>query len=681
MSLITTVGLSKSYGSIDIFTGLNLTIPPGSRIALVGENGIGKTTLLNLLADIESPSEGKIKKANQLQIGYLPQKSSLSSDKTLWEEALTALDYLLNIEKELKGLEKTMGEAGGSSEDMLSRYGSLQEKFERLGGYTYESHIQQVLGGLGFYKSDYQNPVNHLSGGERTRLLLAKLLLSSSNLLIFDEPTNHLDIEAIQWLEGYLKNFEGAVLLVSHDRYFIDQVCNHIWEMSRAGFETYRGNYTAYLDQRQARWERQQEIFEAEKARLVNELDFVKRNIEGQRVNMAKGKLRRLSRRIQAIEQVGIQAIQGKSWSKLSQDVHTTTSMMSPQEAHRRIAGLKNPSKQPQLVKLDFRTKKRGGDLVLRTTDLDVGYRDGEKALFSVPDITLLRQECAALIGPNGAGKTTFLRTILEEIPPLAGKVKLGANLDVGYFAQAHQDLVDKNTVLEEIDRAGNFQSENAARSFLGAYLFSGEDVHKKVSVLSGGERGRLALAKLSLSDANLLLLDEPSNHLDIPSQETLQAVLSSYPGTILLVSHDRYLINALASQIWEIDVNEESLIVFEGNYQAYQGNPLDQIETEDPQPDFEFEPLENYKEVKSAKNKALAKDRKRTARLEEVEERIGQLEVQLEVLGKKLADPPNDPGMVASLGHDYREAENELENLMIEWEILQNELADWTNT
>ncbi len=677
MSLITTVGLSKSYGSIDIFSGLNLTIPPGSRIALVGENGIGKTTLLNLLADIESPSEGKIKKANQLQIGYLPQKNTLSSDKTLWEEALTALEYILNLEKELKGLEKAMEEAGGSAEDLLSRYGSLQEKFERLGGYTYESRIQQVLGGLGFTKSDYQNPVTQLSGGERTRLLLAKLLLSSSNLLIFDEPTNHLDIEAIQWLEGYLKNFEGAVLLVSHDRYFIDQVCNHIWEMSRAGFETYRGNYTAYLDQRQARWERQQETFEAEKARLVNELDFVKRNIEGQRVNMAKGKLRRLSRRIQAIEQVGIQAIQGKSWSKISQDVHTATSMMSPQEAHSRIAGLKNPSKQPQLVKLNFRTKKRGGDLVLRTTDLEVGYSDGEKALFSVPDITLLRQECAALIGPNGAGKTTFLRTILEEIPPLAGKVKLGANLDVGYFAQAHQDLVEKNTVLEEIDRAGNFQSENAARSYLGAYLFSGEDVHKKVSVLSGGERGRLALAKLSLSDANLLLLDEPSNHLDIPSQETLQSVLSAYPGTILLVSHDRYLINALASQIWEIDVNEESLIVFEGSYQAYQGNPPDQIEIEDPQPDLDLEPLENYKEVKSAKNKAQAKDRQRTARLEEVEEQIGQLEVQLEGLGKKLADPPNDPGMVASLGHDYREAENELENLMIEWEILQNELAE----
>jgi ATP-binding cassette subfamily F protein 3 len=678
MTLITTAGLSKSYGSVDIFSGLNLTIPPGSRIALVGENGIGKTTLLNILAGVESASEGKIQRANQLQIGYLPQKSTLASDKTLWEETLSALEALLKMGAELKKLEQMMENSGGAVEDLLLRYGSLQEKFETLGGYTYESRVQQVLGGLGFTPDEFQMSVNHLSGGERTRLLLAKLLLSPNTLLIFDEPTNHLDIEAIQWLEGYLKNFAGAVLLVSHDRYFIDQVCDHIWEMSRAGFETYRGNYTAYLDQRQARWERQQEIFEAEKARLVNELDFVKRNIEGQRVNMARGKLRRLSRRVQAIEQVGIQAIQGKSWSQISQDVHTTTSPLSPQEAHHRIAALKNPSKKPQLVNMNFRTRKRGGDLVLRTSDLKIGYMDGEKALFSVPDITLLRGECAALIGPNGAGKTTFLKTILDEIPPLAGEVKLGANLDVGYFAQAHQDLEDKNTVLEEIDRVGNFQSENAARSYLGAYLFSGEDAYKKVSVLSGGERGRLALAKLSLSNANLLLLDEPTNHLDIPSQETLQSVLSAYPGTVLLVSHDRYLINALATQIWEIDVNEESLLVFEGSYQAYQGNLVDEPEPEDPLADLELEPLENYKEVKSAKNKAQAADRKRTARLEEVEDRIGQLEVQLAGLGKKLADPPGDPGLVASLGHDYREVENELEELLIEWEILQNDLAGW---
>ena len=674
MSLIVTKGLSKSYGADDIFSGLNLTIPPGARIALVGENGIGKTTLLNLLANLESPSEGKIQRANNLKIGYLPQKSSLSSEKSLWEETLSALEDLIHLEEELKALEKQMSQPGAYTEDLLSRYGSLQEDFEHRGGYTYESRMEQVLSGLGFQFQDFHMPVNHLSGGQRTRALLAKLLLGGNNLLIFDEPTNHLDIQAIQWLEGYLKNYTGAVLLVSHDRYFIDQVCSQIWEMSRTGFEVYRGNYSAYLDQRQSRWERQQEIFEAEKARLENELDFIKRNIEGQRVNMAKGKLRRLSRRIQAIEQMGIQAIQGKSWSQISQEVHTTTSMMSPQEAHHRIAALKNPSKNPRLVNLKFQTRKRGGDLVIRTAALEIGYQDGEKALFSVPDITLLRGECAALIGPNGAGKTTFLKTILGDLPPLSGDVKLGANLDVGYFAQAHQDLNETNTVLGEIQRAGNFQSENAARTYLGAYLFSGDEAYKKVSVLSGGERGRLALAKLSISDANLLLLDEPTNHLDIPSQETLQSVLSSYPGTILLVSHDRYLINALASQIWEIDVNEESLLVYEGDYQAFLGNQVQEEERHDLDPSPGPEDSDGYQEIKSAKNKALAADRKRLARLEEVETRIGELEAALNKLGTKLADPPDDPDQVAALGHEYRTAETELEILLNEWGSLQTE-------
>jgi len=671
MSLITTSGLSKSYGSVDIFSGLNLTIPPQSRIALVGENGIGKTTLLNVLADQESPSEGKIQRANQLKIRYLPQKSDLNSNHSLWEETLTAFDDLREIERELQELELTMSQPGGPTEELLTRYGTLQAAFEHRGGYTYESRIQQVLAGLGFNAQDFHMPVNHLSGGQRTRALLSQLLLTSSDLLIFDEPTNHLDIEAIQWLEGYLKNYPGSILLVSHDRYFIDQVCNQIWEMSRGGFETYRGNYSAYLNQRQSRWERQQETFEAEKSRLVNELDYVKRNIAGQNTNQAKGKLRLLSRRVQSIEQLGIQAIQGKSWGKISQSVQTSTSYMSVQEAHKRISSLRNPVKQPQILNMSLNTKKRGGDLVIRTTNLEIGYPDGKKPLFSVPDITLLRGECAALIGPNGAGKTTFLKTILDQLNSWSGSVKLGANLDVGYFAQAHQDLDDSNTVLEEIELAGKFQSENTARGYLGAYLFSGEEVYKKVSVLSGGERGRLALAKLSLSKANLLLLDEPTNHLDIPSQETLQAVLTSYPGTILLVSHDRYLINTLASQIWEIDVNEENLILFEGNYQSYQTYLRENRAAAQDLINLDEESLDSYKDRKAAKNKALADDRKRSARLQEVENLISELEKLLEELGKSLTDPPDDAGEIVQLGKRYGDTEKALDKLLAEWETL----------
>jgi ATP-binding cassette subfamily F protein 3 len=533
--------------------------------------------------------------------------------------------------------------------------------------------MQQVLAGLGFSPDEFQQPINQLSGGQRTRALISRLLLARSDLLIFDEPTNHLDIEAIQWLEGYLKNYSGGVLLVSHDRYFIDQVCNQIWEMSRGGFETYRGNYSAYLEQRQARWERQQETFEAEKSRLENELDYVKRNIAGQNTNQAKGKLRRLSRRIQVIEQIGLQAIQGKTWAKISQDVKTTTSHMSVQEAHQRISSLKNPVKQPQVLSMNLSTRVRGGDLVLRTTDLEIGYPDGKKPLFSVPDITLLRGECAALIGPNGAGKTTFLKTILEQLQSWSGKVKLGANLDVGYFAQAHQDLNDKNTVLAEIEEVGNFQSENAARSYLGAYLFSGEDVYKQISVLSGGERGRLALAKLSLSAANMMLLDEPTNHLDIPSQETLQAVLASFQGTIILVSHDRYLINALASQIWEIDTKEENLIVFEGNYLAYQSHLRGEKIPDEVEPTPEEDIFDSYKDIKTAKNKVLAADRQRESRLLDLEDKISELEKQLELIGNNLIDPPEDPAEVANLGKVYRDTEMELEILLGEWENLQD--------
>ncbi len=671
MSLITTYNLSKSYGPVDIFTGLSLTVPPDTRTALVGENGIGKTTLLRILADLESASGGKVQRAAGLTIGYLPQGGELPPGGTLWEQALHALEDLRKQEEELQRLEKEMTASGGAQPELLERYGNLQAEFERRGGYTYQSRIEEVLGGLGFEKEEFHMPVSHLSGGQRTRALLSRLLLSSPDLLIFDEPTNHLDIQAIEWLEGYLKSFPGGVLLVSHDRYFIDQVCHQIWEMSLGGFETYRGNYSAYLTQRQERWQRQQEIFEAEKTRLENELDYIKRNIAGQNTGQAKGKLRRLSRRVQAIEQMGLQAVQGKSWGELSEEIDTTTSPMSVPEAHQRIRALRNPAKQPQQLSLQLATRQRGGDLVLRTTALEIGYPDADRPLFSAPDITLLRGECAALIGPNGAGKTTFLKTILGQLEPWSGEVKLGANLDVGYFAQAHQDLNEKKTVIEEITQVGAFQNEGEVRSYLAPFLFTGDEVYKSVSVLSGGERGRLALAKLSLTDANLLLLDEPTNHLDIPSQEALQAVLASYPGTILLVSHDRYLINALASQIWEIDVEEEGLIVFEGSYRDYQTH-LQAVKEQTP--DDAPEKAAAYRDRKTAKNRALAEERRRAARLEAVEERISELEQLLERLSAALTDPPDDPGEVVELGQRYSRAEQELAHLLKEWETLASE-------
>ncbi len=669
MSLITTYNISKRYGALDIFAGLSLQVPPGARIALVGENGIGKTTLLRVLAGKESPSRGKIQTSRDLKTGFLPQEAQLNASHTLWEEALSALSPLLEQEKKLERMEQEMGQEEDPDPDLVDRYGKLQELFQRKGGYTYPSRISRVLGGLGFKQSDFHKPLTQLSGGQRTRTFLARLLLEDPDLLFLDEPTNHLDIQAIQWLEGYLSSFEGGMIIVSHDRYFIDEVCDHIWEMSLGGFETYRGNYSAYLTQRQERWQRRQELFQAEKKRLENELDYVKRNIASQRTSQAKGKLRRLSRRIQAIEQLGVQAIQDQSWAEISQDVHTATSPMSVEEAHQRIQALNNPIQQPPRLNMDLDTAQRGGDLVLRTEDLEIGYDDAEHALFSVPDITLTRGECAALIGPNGAGKTTFLKTILGALPPLRGQAKLGANLDIGYFAQAHQDLDPQKTVLEELRKIVGHGRDEELRGYLARYLFTGEEVFKPVSVLSGGERGRLALAKLALSDANLLLLDEPTNHLDIPSQEALQAVLSGYAGTILLVSHDRYLINALATQIWEIDVQEEGLEVFQGSYKKYQvardaGSDANHEEDEEAS-------AAQYQAQKRAKNRALARERRRKARLQEVEQRITELEEELKELSARLADPPRDAGQVHQLGKTYDAAEEELQDLMGEWEEL----------
>ncbi len=670
MSLITTYNISKSYGPLDVFAGLSLSIPPQARIALVGANGIGKTTLLRVLAGMESPSSGTIQRASELSIGFLPQEAKIDSERTLWEEALTAVDHLRRMEKELKRLEKEMSQSPAPDQDLLNRYGQLQETFQNQGGYTYPSRICQVLGGLGFQESRFQMPIRKLSGGERTRAFLARLLLTEPDLLFLDEPTNHLDIQAIEWLEGYLKRFPGAMLIVSHDRYFIDEVCDHIWEMSRAGFETYRGNYSAYLDQRQERWNRREELFQAEKARLENELDYIKRNIAGQRTSQAKGKLRRLTRRVQAIEQLGIQAIQDKSWAEISKDIRTTTSSFSVQEAQQRIQALENPVKKPQRLRIHLRPQQRGGDLVLRTKDLEIGYQDADQPLFSVPDITLLRKECAALIGPNGAGKTTFLKTILGQIPPFSGEVKLGANLDVGYFAQAHKDLNPEHTVLEEVSSLFDRPEEEKLRSHLAQYLFTGDEVFKRVSVLSGGERGRLALAKLALGNANLLLLDEPTNHLDIPSQETLQAVLASYEGTILLVSHDRYLINALATQIWEIDVHEEGLEVYPGTYRDYQ-KEMEREAVKKEEGQGGDEKAAQYRAQKRSKNRALAQEREQKARLKEVERRIKELEEQLQGLSEQLTDPPEDPVKVHQLGQAYDAAEEELRDLMAEWEKL----------
>lgn len=664
MSLITINALSKSYGHVDIFSNLTFGVAKGARLGIVGPNGIGKTTLLRILAGADEPSSGSIHRARGIRIGYLPQEADFQMKGTLWEACEAVFAGLIQTQQELARLEQEMANGADS---VLERYGRLQHEFEQRGGYTYPARIRQVLSGLGFEQSDYTLQLDHLSGGQRTRAFLAQLLLSDPDVLLLDEPTNHLDMQAVEWLEGYLSQWEGAAVIVSHDRYFLDKVANGILEMTAAGVEEYRGNYSHYLTQRQERWERRQQVFESEKEKLLREVEYIKKNISGQNTLQAKGKLRRLTRVVQAIEQVGLEAVLNAQWSQL--EVETTTSPFSVEEAERRVRALRLPDTRPPRLHLRLSAQKRSGELVLRTRNLLVGWPG--RALFRAPDIELRRTECAALIGPNGAGKSTFLKTILGQIPPLEGEVLLGASLHIGYFAQAHEGLNPANTLVEEIQAAAPHMLPAEARQYLGRFLFSGDDAFKKVEVLSGGERGRLALAKLALTDTNLLLLDEPTNHLDIPSQEILEEVLEAYPGTILLVTHDRYLVDALATQIWEIEPAGSQLTVFHGTYSQMKEERERQAALAATQPAAPASAEGKTKNRRLAAADSRA-ERKKKAQIQELENHIAALESRLAELARELENPPADLARVALLGQEYEQVQREMDEKLLEWEALQ---------
>ena len=673
MSLITANSLSKSFGAEDLFANVSFSVAKGARLALVGPNGIGKTTLLRILIGQEEPSSGTVRRAKSLRIGYLPQEADFELTGPLWDVCLEPFADIIRMQGELEKLESEMSDPA-KREQALSRYGTLQQDFDQRGGYVYQVRIKQVLTGLGFDPSDFEMSLDHLSGGQRTRAHLARLLLSNPDLLLLDEPTNHLDISAVEWLEGYLSQWEGAAVIVSHDRYFLDQACNALLEMAISGAEYYRGNYTTYLSEREIRWNHRFETFESEKGKLLREVEYIKKNISGQNTLQAKGKLKRLTRVVQAIEQVGMDVVASSNWSQL--DVETTTSPFSVEEAERRVRALRSPQRRMPDLGLHLRSTHRSGDLVIRTKNLKVGYppEDGllEKFLFSAPDIELRRLDCAALIGPNGAGKSTFLKMILGQLQPLAGKVILGASLHVGYFAQAHEGLDPEKTVLDEILTQSPGMLPYQGRDYLGKYLFSGDDAFKKVSMLSGGERGRLALAKLSLQDTNLLLLDEPTNHLDISSQEVLQSVLDAYQGTILLVTHDRYLVDALATQIWEINPDESQMIVFNGTYSKMK----EEREKEAARLAAQQSPVPQAQslntEARKAQNAKMKEERRKLAQLQELENIIAELETKLANLSMQLESPFVKPSEAAKLGTEYERIQREMDEKLGEWERMQ---------
>lgn len=641
MSLISATNLAKSFGPNDIFDGISLNIPQSARIAIVGPNGVGKTTLLRILTGEDYPNAGSVQHAKGLTVGYLPQEATLITEGTLWEHCLAVFSDILQMEQALEASVAAMSDPQ-QAEEAVARYGTLEQAFERRGGYTYEVQIKQILSGLGFSEFDYNRPVAQLSGGQRTRALLAKLLLESPEVMLLDEPTNHLDIQAVEWLESFLKEWEGALVVVSHDRYFLDQVAKTIWEMTPS-LEVYRGNYSAYLTQREARYARRLAEYEAQTAFIEKEQEFIRRNIAGQNTNQAKGRQRRLER--------------------LLED-----------------ARLAPPPSEPRRMHINLSTRGRSGDLVLRSHNLQVGYHDEGKPLFDCPDLTLLRGECAAIIGPNGAGKTTFLKTILEKIPPYAGKVQLGASLVIGYFAQAHEGLSSSMTLMQEIDSVQPNMLPAEIRSYLAKFLFTGDDVFRKVGTLSGGERGRLALAKLSLSDANLLLLDEPTNHLDLPTQEVLESVLSNFAGTILLVSHDRYLIDSLGSQIWEVDPHGKTLVIFKGSYTEYKAHQLrmQELQVVEKEMGGQSGKTAAPEEKRPQKAASLSKYERRRAkaRLKAIEGEIHNLEAQQARISGILENPPEDPDEVLRLGGEYVALQQQIEVLTAEWAGLEEQLA-----
>ncbi|OGN81253.1 MAG: hypothetical protein A2X24_13020 [Chloroflexi bacterium GWB2_54_36] len=631
MSLLTANDLAKSFGPVDIFSDVTLSIPHRARIGLVGPNGVGKTTLLRILLGEEEPSAGEVQVSRGLQMAYLPQEARLLTDRTLWQECLTVFEDLIQRQAELARLETAMADPD-KAESALASYGRLQQEFERLGGYTFETRIRQTLTGLGFSRSDINRPLAHLSGGQRTRALLAKLLLSSPDLLLLDEPTNHLDIAAVEWLENYLKDWPGAVLIVSHDRYFLDQVVDTVWEMTPA-LETYHGNYSAYLVQREERYQRQLEEYQAQQEFIEKEEDYIRRNIAGQNTRQAQGRRKRLERMLEEV----------------------------------RLA----PPRLSRKMRFRLQAVGRSGDLVLRTEALSIGYHDEGRPLFHAPDLLLKRGECAAVIGPNGAGKTTFLKTLLEQIPPYSGEVRLGASLQIGYFAQAHEGLRSDNTLMEEINKVAPHMLPAEVRDYLAKFLFTGDDVFKEVKLLSGGERGRLALACLALQGTNLLLLDEPTNHLDLPSQELLQALLADYQGTILLVSHDRYLIDALATQVWEVEPAQRALRVFDGTYSEYRAAR----QAEALQAAAEKAAVLTNKTGNSRPRGANnSMDRKRKERIRVIEAEITALESQIAAITRQLENPPPDAGKVVQLGRDYQSLQHSLETRLSDWAELAEE-------
>jgi len=624
MSILTAHHLSKSFGAHDVLNDITLSLAHGQRAALVGPNGAGKTTLLHILAGMDEPTGGAVHRARGQTSGFLPQHADQELD-----EATTLHDLMRSVFARLDGLAQHMREleialADPAQHDAaMEKYSKIAEQFEQAGGYTVETRIEQVLSGTGFDLGDLDKPVNILSGGQKTRALLARLILLDPDVLLLDEPTNHLDVSAVEWLEATLRDYRGGMILVSHDRYFIDAVADTVWDLQAGQIEAYRGNYTDYLLQRDDRREYQLKEYERQKEFIAKEEEYIRRNIAGQNTRQAQGRRTRLER------------------LKKSSDL------------------IKRPETR-KAMRFNLSAQPRSGDIVLRARNLLVGYQDDRKPLLACDQLFLYRNQRVAIWGPNGAGKSTFLKTVLGQLPPLGGDIELGASVRVGYYAQAHEMLDPNDSVLNAILKVQSMPLPKA-RGLLGSYLFSGDMIEKPINTLSGGERGRVALAVLSLEGANVLLLDEPTNHLDLDSQEVLQDALADFEGTLLLVTHDRYLVDALATHVWAIEGNR--LVAYEGNYSEF----IAQREEAKLRADAAARTAGHTAKDKNKAKPVTSKDEKqRHKRIAELEAAIAEHETRLSELTRQLETAK--PDKVAALGSEYTRLEQAMQALVHEW-------------
>ena len=567
MSLIRLENVTKLYDPDLILEDISVSIEHRDRLGLIGRNGTGKTTLLKIINGSLANFKGKIVSAKGLRIGYLSQEPELARDCTLRQEMLKVFEKRRALEDKMLLLAEEMETA--EAPHLLTTYARIQEQHEQLGGYDYEHEINRILGGLGFSELDFNLPIHVLSGGQKSRATLAKLLLEKPDLLLFDEPTNHLDINGIEWLENYLNiEYNGAVLVVSHDRYFLDKVVRKVWELEEHKINIYRGNYAKYVETKRVEQLVGERQFKKQQAFIEHEEDFIRRNMAGQRTREAQGRQKKLAR----------------------------------------LERVEKPKSDAPTLNLSFMPETRGGNDILRCQN--VGKAFGDKAIFTDLNFEVYRRDVIGIIGTNGTGKTTFFRMMLGDEAPTQGEMWVGPTLKFGYYAQELEGLNPDNEIINEIWALRPKQTQGEIRSFLSKFLFSGDDVFKRIGNLSGGEQSRVLLTKLLLANANVLLLDEPTNHLDIPAREALEAALQEYPATLFIISHDRYLLNNLATKLLIFDGKPGGTAeIFEGNYAEYVAQQQQALQANQPS---ENNQETQHTEIASPKPKSKSKRKRK---------------------------------------------------------------------